>query len=192
MRYPDRDDPVVEFLTQALALAPEDVETLVALGDAHHTRGRVDDAERWARAALEAASEHADALVLLGHVLLRRGHVRGAREHAVWAFRTEVTDPDAPRLLAAIKARESLLLGLWFRVSSVLAALGPPAMLVLLATRAARPSSIGAASRRPGNARRHGLATGRGGAGRQGWSVRRLAGPLPCRLESRAGRPTSA
>ncbi|XXY40856.1 hypothetical protein WMF04_09465 [Sorangium sp. So ce260] len=29
-RYPDRDDRAVEFLTQALELAPEDVETLVA------------------------------------------------------------------------------------------------------------------------------------------------------------------
>ncbi|MGK3965822.1 hypothetical protein WMF38_16790 [Sorangium sp. So ce118] len=57
----------------------------------------------------------------------------GAREHAVWALRTDVSDPDTLRLLAVIKARESLLLCLWFRVSSVLAGLGPSAMLVLLA-----------------------------------------------------------
>lgn len=67
------------------------------------------------------------------HVLLRRGDVSGAREHAVWALRTDGSDPDALRLLAVIKARESLLLGLWFRVGSVLAGLGPSAMLVLLA-----------------------------------------------------------
>ncbi|MGK3991099.1 tetratricopeptide repeat protein [Sorangium sp. So ce136] len=99
----------------------------------HLARGRVDDAGRWARAALEAEPEHADALVLLGHVLLRRGDASGAREHAARALRTDVSAPDALRLLAAIKARESLLLGLWFQVSSVLAGLGPSAMLVLLA-----------------------------------------------------------
>ncbi|XXX79557.1 tetratricopeptide repeat protein [Sorangium sp. So ce134] len=101
-----RDDRAVELLTQALELAPEDVETLVALGDAHLARGRIDDAERWARAALEAAPEHAGALALMGHVLLRRGDVSGAREHAVWAIRTDVSDPDSLTLLAAITARE--------------------------------------------------------------------------------------
>ncbi|KYG06563.1 hypothetical protein BE21_34065 [Sorangium cellulosum] len=34
-RYPDRDDPAVARLIQARELAPEDVATLVALGDAH-------------------------------------------------------------------------------------------------------------------------------------------------------------
>ena len=108
---------------------------LVALGDAHLARGRVDNAERWMRAALEAKPEHADALVLLllGRVLLPARDVSGAREHAVWALRTDVSAPEPLRLLAVIKARESLLLGLWFRVSSVLAGLGPSAMLVLLA-----------------------------------------------------------
>ncbi|WP_437637698.1 tetratricopeptide repeat protein [Sorangium sp. So ce854] len=77
--YPDRDDRAVEFLTRAPELAPEGVETLVSLGDAHLALGRVDDAERWARAALEAEPEHADALVLMGHVLPRRGDVTGAR-----------------------------------------------------------------------------------------------------------------
>ncbi|WP_438021486.1 tetratricopeptide repeat protein [Sorangium sp. So ce315] len=65
-RYPGRGDRTVEFLTQALELAPEDVETLVALGEAHLARDRVDDAERWTRAALEAEPEHADALILMG------------------------------------------------------------------------------------------------------------------------------
>ncbi|WP_437929559.1 hypothetical protein WMF37_09900 [Sorangium sp. So ce291] len=69
----------------------------------------------------------------MGHVLLRRGDVSGAREHAVWALRTDRSHPDALRRLAAIKARERLLLGLWFRRSSALAGLGPSAMLVLLA-----------------------------------------------------------
>ncbi|WP_437571891.1 tetratricopeptide repeat protein [Sorangium sp. So ce542] len=69
-------------------------------GDALLARSRVDDAKRWVRAALEAEPEHADALVLLGHVLLRRGDVSGAREHAVWALRTDGSDPDALRRLA--------------------------------------------------------------------------------------------
>ncbi|AUX29961.1 uncharacterized protein SOCE836_020560 [Sorangium cellulosum] len=69
----------------------------------------------------------------MGQVLFRRRDVSGARAHAVWAMRADVSHPDAPRLLPAIKARESLLLGLWCRMSSVLAGLGPSAMLVFLA-----------------------------------------------------------
>jgi hypothetical protein len=69
----------------------------------------------------------------MGFVLLRRGDIQGAREHAAFALRSGASDPEALRLLVAIKARESLLLGLWFRWSSMLADLGPRAMLVLLA-----------------------------------------------------------
>ncbi|KYF79642.1 hypothetical protein BE11_04420 [Sorangium cellulosum] len=67
--------------------------------------------------------------------------MRGAREHAASAIRTIVSDPDALKLLAAIKARESLHLGLWFRVSSVLAGLGPSAMRILLAADVASGTS---------------------------------------------------
>jgi Flp pilus assembly protein TadD len=128
----DREDRAVEILEKALELDPEDVDTLSALGTAHLSRGRLDEAERHARAALEIEPEHADSLVLMGFVLLKRGDIQGAREHAVWALRGAAGETDALRLLVAIKARESLFLGLWFRFNSMLGALGPSGMLVLL------------------------------------------------------------
>ncbi|WP_394825278.1 tetratricopeptide repeat protein [Pendulispora albinea] len=128
----DRDDAAIELLDRALSLDPEDPETLVELGQAHLGRGHLDEAERYARAALELSPEQSNALVIMGHVLLRRGDVGGAREHAGWAIRAGSRIP-ALNLIAAIKARESLFLGVWFRLNSMLAELGPKAMLVLLA-----------------------------------------------------------
>ncbi|WP_437624987.1 tetratricopeptide repeat protein [Sorangium sp. So ce1151] len=101
-------------------MAPEDVETLVALAAAHLARGRVDDAERWARAALEAKPEHADALVLVRHVLLRRGDMSGARARGLSAphRRERSGRAEAPR---RHQGAQELAPWPWFRVSSVLA-----------------------------------------------------------------------
>ncbi|XXY46877.1 hypothetical protein WME91_43440 [Sorangium sp. So ce269] len=125
-RHPDHDDRAVELLTQALD-RPRRTSRRSSPSATRTSRAAASTTPSAGRAALKAEPEHADALILIGDVLLRRGDASGAREHAVWAIRTDVRDPDALRLLAAIKARESLLLGLWFRVSSVLARLGPSA-----------------------------------------------------------------
>jgi tetratricopeptide (TPR) repeat protein len=111
-------------LRRALELEPQSVDTHVALGNAHRARGRDREAETHARAALAIESEHLDALVLMGRVLLAKGDAEGAREHVVWALRINANDDGAVHLLASVKARESLLLGAWFRANSYVMSLG--------------------------------------------------------------------
>ena len=56
-----------------------------------------------------------------------------AREHAVWALRNHPASQRALHLMAAIKARSSRLLGLWWRYSTWMGTLGDGrAILVLL------------------------------------------------------------
>lgn len=129
----DDDRGARELLDKALALDPADTHTLVDLAELDLDRGRLAEAEKWAKSALEIQSEHRRALVIMGHVLLRRGDLVAAREHATWALRVDPTDSGALRLFAAIKARESFLLGTWYRVNASLVSLGPRATIVLLA-----------------------------------------------------------
>ncbi len=58
--------------------------------------------------------------------------IKGAREHAVWALQAEPTAEGPIQLFVAIQARQSFLLGLWFRWSSWLSRFGRRAMIVLL------------------------------------------------------------
>jgi Flp pilus assembly protein TadD len=120
-------------LEHARELDPEDTEVIVAMGNLELSEGRLDAAEALAREALEILPEHVDGLVLMGRILLRRGQNAEAREHAIWALRRAAADPDALGLLVAVKTRESLLLGLWWRFNTWLGELGDGrAVLVLL------------------------------------------------------------
>lgn len=125
---------VRELLDEALRREPENVDVLTDLGDWHLEAGDAAGAERHARGALEIEPESPEALVLMGHVLLRRGRSQEAREHAVWALRKNPESREALYLMAAIKARKNPLLGLWWRWSIWMGALGEGrAILVLLA-----------------------------------------------------------
>ncbi len=128
-----RRDEMLPLLEKALELDPEGPGIRVDLGEWHLEGGDLDAAERWARQALEEEPEHHGGLVLMGQVLLRRGRVEEAREHAVWALRNHPASQRALHLLAAIKARSSRLLGLWWRYSTWMGTLGDGrAILVLL------------------------------------------------------------
>jgi Flp pilus assembly protein TadD len=120
-----------EALDRALSLDPDDPDTLAALSAAARDAGRLDEAERLAREALAADPEHEDALVALGEALLRRGRVEEARQLAVAALQIDATSLGAIRLLSSVKARESFLLGLWWRWSALMDRLGPRALGVL-------------------------------------------------------------
>jgi tetratricopeptide (TPR) repeat protein len=127
-----------EHLGKALDLAPDNPDTLVALGKRALARRKPDDAYRFARAALQAESEHVDGLVLMGQIALRRGDVGTAHDHAIWALRNTSTDPGALALLAGIKARQNPLTGLWWRYATWMEAIGTQrAVLVLLCAFAA-------------------------------------------------------
>lgn len=128
----DRKKDVLPLLERALDLEPDDPDTLVALGNVHLEEGRVELAAQRAREALEVTPEHLDGLVLMGHMHLRRGAVDEAREHAIWALRQDPEDLGALHLLAAVKARASFFLGLWWRYSVWMEALGERRSMAVL------------------------------------------------------------
>jgi Flp pilus assembly protein TadD len=116
---------------RALEIGPGTPENLVLCGELALSHGEPDRAGELALHALEENPEHVEALVLLGHVELKRGDVRAAREHAVWALQLDPDDLGARGLLSSIKARQSLLLGLWWRFQSWVSA-GSNARAILL------------------------------------------------------------
>ena len=119
-----RREEARESLEHARQLDPEDTDVIVAIGNLDLAEGRLDAAEARAKEALEILPEHVDALVLMGNLLLRRGKIAEAREHAIWALRRAASDSDALALLVSIKARESLVLGTWWRLNTWLGELG--------------------------------------------------------------------
>jgi tetratricopeptide (TPR) repeat protein len=110
---------------------PEDIDVIVLLGSVDVDELRVDDAESRAQSALELEPENASALCLMGRVLLLRGQVEAARDHALWALRNGEPG-EALRLLVAIKARQSWVLGAWWRMSMWLGSLGDGRAIAVL------------------------------------------------------------
>jgi tetratricopeptide (TPR) repeat protein len=108
-------DEALAHVDRALILEPGNPDGLCLLGQIRLARGEVQPASDAARTALEADPEHLDSIVLLGDCDLRKGNVDAAREHAIWALQLDPNDEGARHLLSAIKARTSLLLGLWWR-----------------------------------------------------------------------------
>jgi len=117
---------------QAAALDPSDASHVAAIGEVALARGRRAEARAHARAALELEPESPDALVLMGEVLLADGERAEAREHALSVLRTDATNFEALHLLTAVKAKESLLLGLWWRFNGLLSTFGRGTVLALI------------------------------------------------------------
>lgn len=112
---PERAQVEIE---QARALDPESAETWTQAGWLAFDRGQRDLAREYAVEALERDPEHVDALTLLGHCDLAAGRTEEARAHALWALQQEPEDSGAMTLFAAVKARKSWLLGVWWRFQS--------------------------------------------------------------------------
>lgn len=119
-------------LERALAISPDSPEVLVALGNWHLDAGHLDEAARFAERARDGAQDDLEVLVLLGHVALRRGQVEVAHDHALWALGQNAADPAALGLMASIRARQSPLLGLWWRYSVWMTARGDSGQVVIL------------------------------------------------------------
>lgn len=117
-----RNARALEEIGKAHALDPDDPGILAQYGWLMFLEGRREEARDFAERALQRDPEHVDALTLLGQCDLAAGHVEDARGHAVWALQNEPGDEGALTLLAAIKARRSWLLGLWWRFHSWLTA----------------------------------------------------------------------
>lgn len=109
----NRSSRAFEELEAALALEPQNVDALLALGDAHRLRADVPNAEQAYRRAAEAAPARAEAHLGLGRLYAAAGR----RDEAVAALRRAVaidaSDPDSAfelgRLLGGTEEAQQLL-----------------------------------------------------------------------------------
>jgi tetratricopeptide (TPR) repeat protein len=109
---------VLPLLEKAREADPDDAETWAALAEHHRDERDFKQAELLARRALEIDPENADALVTMGYLLLARNETEEAKEHALIILRNNALHQGAIHLLGAVKARQSPLLGLWWRFNS--------------------------------------------------------------------------
>ncbi|MGO1069401.1 tetratricopeptide repeat protein [Lysobacter sp. CA199] len=117
-----RDAQALEHARRACELDPDDPDYPALLASLELRRGDRARAEALARDVLRAHPEHLEALCVLGHCELAAGRTDSARDHAAWALQIDPTDGDALTLMAAVKARRSWLLGLWWRLQSFVSA----------------------------------------------------------------------
>jgi tetratricopeptide (TPR) repeat protein len=111
-------DAARALLDEALALAPDDPAVLAELARLALRDGQLDEATRWIDRALRAAPARAESHVVAGYIALRRGDVEAAESHARTALEADAGDRGALELWTAIKARRSVVLGLWWRFSA--------------------------------------------------------------------------
>lgn len=131
--YWGRNKDAAAHAARAVALAPDDPDALATDGEIALRRGDTAEAAARSRRALGTDPEHVDALVLLGRCDLAAGNTAAAREHALWALQLDPMNAGALALICAVKARESLWLGLWWRFQSfVSSGSGTRAILLLL------------------------------------------------------------
>jgi Flp pilus assembly protein TadD len=104
-----------ELLLEALALEAEHTGALTELarhelhtGDRAKARGLI---ER----ALESDPSDHEAHIVAGYVELAAGDAEAAERHARFVLGQDATDDDGLQLFAAVQARRSWLLGLWWR-----------------------------------------------------------------------------
>jgi len=128
----DRTREVLPLLEKAREIDPDDPETWAALGDHHRDQRDFKQAEVCARRALEIEPENANALLTMGYLLLARNETQEAKEHALVVLRGNALHPGAIQLLGAVKARQSLLLGVWWRFNSFFAGGSMTRRVVLL------------------------------------------------------------
>ncbi|AVP98919.1 hypothetical protein C7S18_17800 [Ahniella affigens] len=121
-----------QALARAHELEPENTEVLVGLALHAFDQRRFDEADKWTTEALSLEPESVGALVMAGQLALQRGAVSDAREHALWALQIDPSDESAMRLFASIKARQSLLLGAWWRLMAWLSIGGIARSTVIL------------------------------------------------------------
>jgi tetratricopeptide (TPR) repeat protein len=119
-------------LDAGLAADPEHVGCLAELADLDLEEGRLDDGERRAREALEIAPEDARNLLALARAFLLRGELDAAHDLVVQVLRADPASGGALHLIAAIKARRSWFLGLWWRYATRMLRLGDRQYVVLL------------------------------------------------------------
>jgi tetratricopeptide (TPR) repeat protein len=109
---------VLPLLEKAREVDPDDADTWAALAEHYRDERDFKQAEVLARRALEIDPENADALLTMGYLLLARNETQEAKEHALIVLNNNASHEGAIALLGAVKARQSPLLGLWWRFNS--------------------------------------------------------------------------
>jgi tetratricopeptide (TPR) repeat protein len=115
LKLQGKRDEALATLKRAVELDPGEPSLLAAYGELLLELGRLDEAEKVAEQASSAQPDNDEVLLLRGRLALYRGKVDEARDFAIWALREDPTDDSALHLLAEVKARQSLFLGLWWR-----------------------------------------------------------------------------
>jgi Tfp pilus assembly protein PilF len=129
----DHTEEALDWVERSCAIDPNDAANWAVRAEVERLSGRIKLAAEYAQIALELNPENVEALVEMGRCELAVGNNQGAREHVLWALQISPEDPGAHRLLANIKAKESWLLGLWWRFNSwVTAGSTKRAILVLI------------------------------------------------------------
>lgn len=117
-----RPETAWDYVERACRLAPGDPGQWALRAMLAFDKGDRDTARHDAKRALAMDPENIEALTTLGHCALAAGNIEEARTHAVWALSLAPDDPRAHVLMAGVKARSSLLLGLWWRFQSFITA----------------------------------------------------------------------
>lgn len=104
------------LLTRARDIDPENTTVIVAQAQARFDQRDFEGAAGLVGEALALDPESVDAHVMAGRLALVQGDTAIAREHALGALQAAPGDAGALALLTAVKARQSPLLGLWWRL----------------------------------------------------------------------------
>lgn len=104
-----------ELLAEALEREPGHTDALVELARIALEARELEAAARHAEEALQGSPTDVDAHVVAGMIDLVRGDDASAENHARFALHQDSTDDGALHLWAAIKARRSPVLGVWWR-----------------------------------------------------------------------------
>jgi tetratricopeptide (TPR) repeat protein len=96
-------------IARALALAPDDVQTLVLQASIMKLEHRLKKAMEVADRAAAIAPDRVDLMILRGQIAFGLGRAEVARDMALWALSRDATNGEAQALLAMLKGRDN-----WF------------------------------------------------------------------------------
>lgn len=104
-----------ELLNEALAHDAAHCHALTELARLEHGEGNRAAAAEHIALALQADSIDHDAHIVAGYIELAGGNDSGAEEHARFVLNQDAADEAGLKLFTAVKAKRSLVLGLWWR-----------------------------------------------------------------------------
>lgn len=116
-------DKALSAIKDAAKIAPDSDAVCIAFGEYYLSVGNNSDARTYALQALRMHAQSADANLLKGKVDLALGDTESAAQHAKFVIMQDPKNESALRLLADIKMRDSLFLGLWWRLSAKISTL---------------------------------------------------------------------